>query len=270
VCIQRNIGIKQAVSPWIFLCDDDIEIRKDYLDVLADYIQRHPEAGAVSGVWLQKENDEWLASYPITSARELAWKYVFRLGIWGEIKCNSRNFFITRIKRSYEQKGNHISGAGWPVNTKFDGDSLQCPVYSLGAALVKREWLLQSPYDEALDRYGIGDNYGVIAGFYKPVVHIVNKAVIFHHREPANRLKRSLQYYRRTLALDYFIKTKPALSYANRYRLVWSLFGNLLMFIYKREGAMMKMSVKSIVQIAFNNNPYMKAARESKKVIEPV
>jgi glycosyltransferase involved in cell wall biosynthesis len=25
VCIQRNAGVRQAISEWIFLCDDDIE-----------------------------------------------------------------------------------------------------------------------------------------------------------------------------------------------------------------------------------------------------
>src|SRR5882757_9167981 len=34
VCIQRNIGIKRTRSPWIFLCDDDIEMPVDYLQSL--------------------------------------------------------------------------------------------------------------------------------------------------------------------------------------------------------------------------------------------
>src|SRR6185436_1307533 len=38
VCIQRNTGIKQAKSEWIFLCDDDIEIPADYLQKLSIYI----------------------------------------------------------------------------------------------------------------------------------------------------------------------------------------------------------------------------------------
>src|SRR4030081_1493247 len=31
VCIQRNTGIRKARSPWVFLCDDDIEVPPDYL-----------------------------------------------------------------------------------------------------------------------------------------------------------------------------------------------------------------------------------------------
>src|SRR5678815_2469003 len=34
VCIQRNTGIRIARSPWIFLCDDDIEMPADYLRLL--------------------------------------------------------------------------------------------------------------------------------------------------------------------------------------------------------------------------------------------
>ena len=270
VCIQRNAGIKKAMNSWIFLCDDDIEMPKNYLDVLTGYIIRYPETGAVSGVWLQKENNEWQASYPVTSARMLLWKYIFRLGIWGEIKCNSNNFIIKKITQHYKRKGNHISKAGWPVNTDFNSDVMLCAVYSLGAALVKKEWLLQSPYDEVLDRHGIGDNYGVIAGFPQPLVHVTNKTFIHHHREPTNRLQSSLQYYRRVLALNYFINTQPSLNHIKRYNLVWSLIGNLCAFLYAPDRAMIKAGLKSITTIVFNRNPYIIAAKENKKVIEPV
>jgi glycosyltransferase involved in cell wall biosynthesis len=269
VCIQRNIGISKASSPWIFLCDDDIEIQHDYLNVLIDYIDRNPQAGAVSGLWLQKENNEWHSSYPISSSRMLAWKYIFQLGIWGEIKCKSKNFFIKKVNAFYKAKGNHISKAGWPVNTDFAGDYSTCPVYSLGAALIRKEWLLQSPYDEVLDPHGIGDNYGVIAGFPIAAVHVVHKAFVYHHREETNRLKESLAYYRRVLALDYFIHAKKQLKYVKRYRLLWSLTGNLFMFLYLRNKMMLKATIKSMIKIALNRNPYMKASKEKRKVVEP-
>jgi hypothetical protein len=63
------------------------------------------------------------------------------------------------------RKGNHISKAGWPVISDFSGDYFKTPLYSLGASLVRRDWLLRSPFDEVLDRHGIGEHYGVIAGF---------------------------------------------------------------------------------------------------------
>src|SRR5687768_17940800 len=62
--------------------------------------------------------------------------------IWGEIKCSKK------FSRYYQQKGNHISKAGWPVLTNFTGEYFTTPVYSLGAALVKKQWLLHSPFDE--------------------------------------------------------------------------------------------------------------------------
>src|SRR5688572_31210837 len=45
VCIQRNTGIRQAISEWIFLCDDDIEIPADYLQKLSTHISNHPDTG---------------------------------------------------------------------------------------------------------------------------------------------------------------------------------------------------------------------------------
>src|SRR5258705_12305253 len=44
VCVQRNTGIKMAVSPWVLLCDDDVEIPEDYLNKLTVHFSIHSEA----------------------------------------------------------------------------------------------------------------------------------------------------------------------------------------------------------------------------------
>jgi len=269
VCIQRNTGIRMARSPWIFLCDDDIEIPADYLATLMNHIKTHPEAGAVSGLWMEKQNDEWKATHPVHSARELLWKYFFQLGMWGEINCKS-SLWTARIKQYYQRKGNHISKAGWPVNTDFTGEYMVFPVYSLGASLVKKEWLVASPFDEVLDSHGIGDNYGVAVDFPGPGIHVVNTMFVYHHMEQANRLKRSLQYYRRVLALDYFIKTKRSLSGVKKRWLLWSLTGNMIHFILSENGVMIRGGFKSIWKIVVGPNPYYKGSKQGKKVIEPI
>ncbi len=263
VCLQRNTGIRLAKAPWVFLCDDDIEVPSHYLQALSEHIIAHPEAGAVSGLVLQQENGEWRSQYPLRSVRELVWKYIFRLGIWGEIACSDGNILVRKIKAHYRQKGNHISGAGWPVITDFSGQYFTSPVYGLGASLVKKEWLLQSPYDETLDRHGIGDNYGTAMGFPAEGIHILNRAWVYHHQEKANRLQRPLQYLRRVLALDYFRKRKPRLRHIKKRRLLWSLTGNLLAFIAGREGMMIWPAFKSIWMIGLGLNPYSRAVKKS-------
>ena len=268
VCIQRNVGIQNAASDWIFLCDDDIEIGSDYLHKLVLHICSNPGAGAVSGLWMQKERGEWTAKYPERSALQLIWKFVFQLSIWGEISCTSNNFLLKKIKKYYSKKRNHISRAGWPVITNFDGNFFTTPLYSLGASVVKKQWLLQSPFDEVLDRHGIGDNYGVIAGFPEKIVHVVNSAPIYHQHEMDNRLQKPLQYYRRAMALDYFIKTKKQLKKIKKRWLLWSLMGNLIQFIASGKKIMIRAAVKSIWKIAIGQNPYYAAAKQSKKVEE--
>jgi glycosyltransferase involved in cell wall biosynthesis len=268
VCIQRNTGIRLAQSPWILLCDDDIEIPADYVQKLADHVNLHPEAGAVSGLWLEKQNNEWKATHPLRSNRELFWKYIFQLGIWGEINSKD-NFLSHRVKRYYWQRGNHISKAGWPVNTNFTGDFVLCPVYSLGAALVKKDWLLASPFDEVLDRHGIGDNYGVTVDLPVPGVRVVTSTFVNHHLAPQNRLSKALQYYRRVLALDYFSVTKKNLAVVKKRWLLWSLTGNLLHFILSGNGTMMRAGFKSIWKILFRKNPYYRGSKNGSKVVEP-
>ncbi len=269
VCKQRNLGINKAKSSWIFICDDDMEVPADYLQILAGHIEMHPEAGAVSGLVLQKEKNKWTGEYPEKSGLVLTWKFLFGLGIWGSIECSSKNFIIKKIKKHYRQKGNHLSKAGWPVLTDFSGSFFTTPVYGLGASLIKKEWLLNSPYDEVLDRHGIGDHYGVAAGFPAPHIHILTDAFVYHQQETENRLHQPLQFYRRVLSLDYFIKTKKNLSQIKRRWLLWSLTGNLVYFMIKGKWAMVKAALKSFMTIAFGKNPYTEAAVKNKKITEP-
>jgi len=269
VCIQRNLGIRTANSPWIFLCDDDIEVPRDYLRLLSDHLNAHPGTGAVSGLVLQKEKDSWTAQYPIRSRRQLLWKFIFKLGIWGAIECPDDNRLTRRLKEYYYRKGNHLSTAGWPVVTDFSGEYFTSPVYGLGASLIKKEWLIRSPYEEVLDRHGIGDNYGVAAGFPSGCIHVLTGAFVFHHQEPVNRLLQPLQYYRRTLALDYFVRTRPELRSVKKSWLLWSLTGNLLSFLLARDQTMTNSAWRSLWMIASGRNPYYKASRTNRLVTEP-
>lgn len=269
VCIQRNIGIRRAETPWVFLCDDDVEVPPDYLQQLVAHATAREDAGAISGIFLQKEGDEWQGSYPVKTSGLLIWKFVFRLGFWGDIQC-SDNIITKRIRKYYRSKGNHIARSGLPVLADFSGASFIAPVYTLGAALVRRDWLLQSPFDEVLDRYGIGDNFGVCLGFPGNGIHILNKAFVYHHKTPVNRIQRPLQYFRRALALDYFIQTIPALEHCKRSWLLWSLTGNLLGFLMAGDGIMIKPAFKSLLLIALGRNPYYSAAKKQQRTVEPL
>ncbi|MBS1563646.1 MAG: glycosyltransferase family 2 protein [Bacteroidetes bacterium] len=269
VCIQRNMGIRAARGKWIFLCDDDIEVPADYLPLLLAHQQAHPEAGALSGRVLQQTAGGWAGSYPVQSGRELLWAWFFRLSIWGEIKLKRENVLLKKIQRSYALRGNHISGAGWPVLTDFSGDFFVSPVFGLGASLVKKDWLLATPYDEVLDAHGIGDNYGVSVEF-PTGVHVVNRAFVYHHQEEVNRLQRPLQYYRRALALEYFIRTKPVLHKVKKTSLLWSLSGNLLRFIVVGDRMMIKAAWRTVWTIAIGRNPYCQAALQKNKTAEPM
>ena len=256
VCVQRNTGIRRAETEWIFLCDDDVEVPANYLHQLMEHAAARTEAGAVSGLFLQKEGEVWQGSYPVRSSGLLLWKFVFGLGCWGEIQYTGRNVLARRIQKYYLSKGNHIARSGWPVLTDFSGHCFVTPIYTLGAALVRRDWLLQSPFDERLDRYGIGDNYGVCLGFPGEGIHILTSAFVYHHKAPVNRLQRPVQYLRRTLALDHFIGTVKALRHCRRSRLLWSLTGNLLGFLMAGDFVMVKPAFKSLWVIALRRNPY--------------
>ncbi|HSS37819.1 MAG TPA: hypothetical protein VLT58_03520, partial [Polyangia bacterium] len=134
------------------------------------------------------------------------------------------------------------------------------PIYGLGASLVRREWLLQSPFDERLDRRGYGDNYGVAIGFPAEGIHVVTSASVRHHKEPADRPPAAVAYSARILALDLFLRTERGRAWANRRRLAWSVVGNTLLHAATRNREMCWASLAALAAIVSRRNPYLARA----------
>jgi glycosyltransferase involved in cell wall biosynthesis len=274
VCIQRNIGIAQATGDWIFLCDDDIELSKDYLEKLEQYITLHPECSAAAGRLLQQEDDKWIDQYPVTGAKDLIWRFIFQLSVWGDLQnikssFSPVNLLLVYINKFYSRRANSVTLAGWPLITSWS-TSFQTTIYSLGADLIRRDWLLQSPYDEVLDPSGIGDNYGVAIGFPQSRgIHVIDSTIAYHHRANENRLDRTLAYYRRVLALHYFIKKSKRFGHATTLFFLWSLTGNALLYTAKGSKKMIRANLKIILLILTNRNPYWLAFKKNKKVTRP-
>jgi glycosyltransferase involved in cell wall biosynthesis len=257
VCIQRNIGIAAASSSWILLLDDDNELPSDYLARLSEHVAAHPEAGAVSGVVLEPREGSWQAQFPETSDLVLLWKYLFKLGMWGEPQPRGR--LGRALAARFRAAGNHIATSGWPVLVQMDAPFFRVPIYTLGASLVKRAWLLASPYDESLESHGLGDNYGVAVGFPPEGIHIVTAVEVRHHRAPENRLAAAAAAERRMFALDYFIRTREPLAAhgVSPAWFLWSLVGATMLQLAGRHGAMARAFGRTLWQVARGRNPYL-------------
>jgi glycosyltransferase involved in cell wall biosynthesis len=258
VCIQRNRGIREASGAWIFLCDDDVEVPPDYLTRLAAHLTEHPAAGAASGLFLEHASGQWVEQFPIRSVPWLLWVRLFHLGVWGEIHC--RGPLGDLLARHYRRRGNHISSAGWPVLTDFGAPFFRTPVYSLGAALVRKDWLLRSPFDEGLDRHGYGDNFGVAIGFPAEGIHVLTGAFVRHHKAAADRPARVSAYSKRILAIDRFIASRPELAHVRRAALLWSLFGNALYQGGRGDFELCWSTIKTFSSILAGQNPYRASA----------
>jgi len=275
VCVQRNTGIQAALGDWIFLCDDDIVLKADYLEKLEQYAESNLTCGAMAGRLLQLENGNWIDEYPVTGFADLLWRFTFQLSIWGDLENIKVSFpaslLLRVIKKFYASRKNGLTLGGWPLITSWNSTAFQTTIYSLGANVIRRDWLLHSPYDEVLDPSGIGDNYGVAIGFPQThSIHVIGSTAAYHHRATENRLDRTLAYYRRVLALHYFIRKSKKYNASTVFWYIWSLTGNALMALFKRDWRMVRINLRVIRLIFTGKNPYWLAYNRNEKIIRPV
>ncbi|MBX7150570.1 glycosyltransferase family 2 protein [bacterium] len=253
VCHQRNFGIQRSKSEWILLCDDDIELPKDYLQRLSIYALKNKEAVLITGLFLEKNiHNEWSYEYPV-SFKGLIWNFIFQLPLWTNLNNIPKGF----IKNFYTKRRNTFTLAGWPLVTDFQYPSFKTSIYSLGAALVQRKILLQIPFDEILDSNGIGDNYGVAIQIpQEQPFHILMNTYVYHHKSPINRLNRHISYGRRILALDYFMRKSGRFSYLNFMFLLWSIVGNFVRQTLTWQWNLAFTSGKIFFLLLLNRNSY--------------
>jgi len=270
VCLQRNLGIQKSTSEYIFICDDDIEPEPGYLLALSDYIENNSLVSTVSGLILEKdENEVWVSQHPPKSPASLLFSFIFQLSVWGELNEKVLNtFWIKPVIRFYMQRGNSFTFAGWPVITDFKNPFFKTNIYGLGAGIIKRELLINNPFDEVLDNYGIGDNYGICIRLPNKVT-VLTETFVYHHKESGSRLDGELTYYRRVLALHYFLKTSKRFNFINSLWLVWSLFGSFILFMKNRQFRFASAALKSIIVIVTLSNPYFEGSKKNTKNVCP-
>ena len=264
VCVQRNMGIRAAAAEHIFLCDDDIEPPNDYVQNLMEFLRVHPECGAVSGLILEPAaNGEFDDGNRSLKATSLLMAFTFQLSLWGDVGALRTPAWlaplVTILRRFYSRRGNRYTLAGWPLFTQISHPSCRAAVYGLGASIVRRQWLLDSPFCEILDAHGIGDNFGVALGFpEEQPVSILPGTRVKHHKIPENRLTGGATYVRRVLALDYFMKQDPRFSMVNRLFLLWSIFGHYLVMIARRNAELRTSAARVFFLILLNKNPLVR------------
>lgn len=267
VCSQRNIGIRRAKGSHVLLCDDDIEPPTDYLTRLLRHLCAHPSTGAVTGMLCERDDSgAFSPGFPVPSLRHLLFAFVFQLTVWADVEA-ARGSWLTApplaaLKRWYRLRGNTWSAAGWPLVTQVPNGTVRTAIYGLGAALVRRDWLLASPYDERLGTHGIGDNYGVALGFPgERSIAVLADLPVLHHRAPENRLDAADAEYRRLLALDYFMRTSRRFSFLNTACLAWSLLGKAAMSGLRRRRERLRRTLQALGIVVTGRNPLLPGSR---------
>lgn len=275
VCIQRNIGIAKATNDLIFLCDDDIDTCEGYISTCKAFLDSEPNEVAVCGYFLERDGDgTWQYEYPVRNVFTLVWACLFQNSLWFDIEKNRNKYrpksVFNFIHKKLLKHKNDFSKGGWPVNIQLCDAVNKVSIYSLGASLVRKEVLLNSPFDEVLDRHGLGDNYGVALGFPKgKQINILSHIYVHHYRSSSNRLQKSIAYFRRVLALHYFINQSERFDNKNERYFIFSLIGNVIQFALKFDFFNLKNTIKILYLILTNRNPYLLGKKDGKKIITP-
>lgn len=269
VCRQRNAGIRRARGTHVLLLDDDIEIPDDYIERLAAFLATRPDEGAATGLWREASTPEADAlEFSTPSVRHLAFAFVFQLTVWADVESahgrGGAALALSALRRWYRRRANRWTLAGWPLVTHPRGDVIHVAVYTLGAALVRRDWLLASPYEERLGPHGHGDNYGVVLGFPgdRPVAVLTGLRAT-HHRAEENRLAPTRAYLDRVIALDYFLRTHGRFRPTARAWLAWSLAGSALAFAVRRRRDLARQALRALGIVASGRNPLLTGAPPS-------
>ena len=264
VCAQRNLGVRLARHRHVLLCDDDIEPPPDYLRKLAELLEGEPGIAAVSGLLTEPGPDgSFQTAVEVPSLRHLLNAFVFQLTVWGDVTAARSALparpLLAALKRWYRRRGNTFSLAGWPLFTQLEGPVVRTALYGLGAALVRRDLLLRSPFDERLGPHGIGENYGVALGFPgdRPIAVLMDLPVR-HHRAAANRLEPTESRIRRVLALDYFVRSDARFPPLTTVALAWSLVGVTLRLTLRGRIPEALRTARALAVVLTGRNPLLR------------
>jgi glycosyltransferase involved in cell wall biosynthesis len=262
LCRQRNLGIASASGELILLADDDIEFPPSYLAAILSYLSDHPSDGAVSGT-LQEPSSRGLTAPDQERLRptRVLWRFVFQTSVWGDISSLRDAAWTSPLRRYYASRGNTFSLAGWPLLTNASPPAFHTALYGLGGAVIRKSWLLNAPYDEHLDRSGIGDNYGVALQLPGDQPIVVLTAISYlHHRSPEQRLPSARAYALRVLALDHFMKGSSRFRAVNRLLLRWSLLGTAISFLLRGSIGRASATFSLLLQLLCGLSPYRRTS----------
>jgi glycosyltransferase involved in cell wall biosynthesis len=257
VCFQRNFGIEKSTSDYILLLDDDIELSKNYIELLLNHLESNKTETLCSGLILENSNGGWTYCEEKKSLIGIYMAAVFGLSVGFDCyeSTLSDHFLSKFIIGNFKKNGNSLSRAGWPIMIDFRGPFFETPIYSLGATIIRTEKLKNVEFDTAFYENGVGENYDLLMSLNQKV-GIINTAKAFHHKEKSNRLSAEQSYYYRIAALHYILLKHKRFTFMNLLCLIWSLIGNSILFLGKGKIRMLRYNFEIILRIIFNSPLY--------------
>lgn len=233
---KRNFGVKVATHPYVMLCDDDVEVHFDYLSRIRKYLKENPTATFVSGTIMYHDGQNgWQEYFGNPEQPSSKWRKFFQQSRHGENIAKHHGW----------------TKAGWPMFTASDDKVVSTSYYMLKAAVVRRDVLLQYPFDERIV-HPVDEGYGLFLHIRK--AHVLRDIRVLTHCD--HKRSQAREYFFQVMAIDYFQTKYKGHNPGYRKWLMWSLVGYGMMFLKKGQLRSFAMNLKAFRMLLSGQNIY--------------
>lgn len=217
ISLARNIGATRATQEIVTFIDDDVVLTRDYVKMIMDVFQGHPNALGVQGM--------------ITNfgASTLGTKNVF-------LNSFRKVFFLNHVE---EDRCNVLRSGNLSYPYPLNG-TIECQWLHGANSSYRKEVFRNFKFDENLKEFSVGEDWDISYRIYKHRSHslyITSRARVMHAPSETRARSNNDLIHFSTNYLAYLFFKNIEQTTLNRIVFVWSMLGQFIttsLFSYKK------------------------------------
>ncbi|MBP7654580.1 glycosyltransferase family 2 protein [Candidatus Dependentiae bacterium] len=227
----KNTGIKYAKNELVLFLDDDIILKKDFIEIMIGFFEKYSDCIGCRGMLSETSN----FSAPVYNKLKLREK-VFRLAEYSETAGFLKNGIYVYLKETEK-----INRVGWLCG---------------GLTVYKKQIFEEFQFDEFFEKYGsledIDFSYRVGQKYH---IYYNGFAKGFHRNMESPRFLKNEFDAKKMFIRNYlyFFYKNFNFGIVNRICLYWTLFGMVLIYIFQKRFRMALIIISGTLNMHFGN-----------------